>query len=359
LRSALRSLVGDLLLRLLREYSPTFREEGAIRALKEFVEERLGFDVVRIDSTGNLVASYGEGDVSIAFVGHIDTVPGELPVRFSGGFIEGRGAVDAKGPLAAAFVGASAARTSAVDGVARVYAVAVVGEEGPSHGAWGLIKDGFMVDHLVICEPSNATGVVVEYRGSLGIEVSCRSPGGHSSNPRAARSACDKLIDLWLKLESLNSSKGVSVALTKLVCGSDAPVLPREGVARLDVRVPYGSGKEVVENFVKASLPEGCTYSVRSYVEPVKVPINSTVVRAVIRSLIRQGVRPRVVRKLGTSDMNILYGRASREAVSYGPGNPELSHTDREVVSLKDLELSARVYAGVVKEVLQLRGPRV
>ena len=41
------------------------------------------------------------------FLGHIDTVEGELPVRTAGGRIYGRGACDAKGSLAAALVGAS------------------------------------------------------------------------------------------------------------------------------------------------------------------------------------------------------------------------------------------------------------
>ena len=33
-------------------------------------------------------------------LGHIDTVPGRVPVRREGGRLYGRGAVDAKGPLA-------------------------------------------------------------------------------------------------------------------------------------------------------------------------------------------------------------------------------------------------------------------
>ena len=44
---------------------------------------------------------------TIALVGHIDTVPGVIEVRRDGDLLHGRGAVDAKGPLAAAIAAVS------------------------------------------------------------------------------------------------------------------------------------------------------------------------------------------------------------------------------------------------------------
>src|SRR5579864_5413607 len=60
-----------------------------------------GFDVA-IDAVGNVVASWGDGDEVVALVGHMDTVPGHVAERCEGDVLYGRGAVDAKGPLAAA-----------------------------------------------------------------------------------------------------------------------------------------------------------------------------------------------------------------------------------------------------------------
>ncbi|MCD6323890.1 MAG: M20/M25/M40 family metallo-hydrolase, partial [Desulfurococcales archaeon] len=145
--SALGSVTAELLLRLLKAYSPTFKEEGAVNALMEYASEELGLMCWK-DDAGNLIARYGSGDPKIALIGHIDTVEGELPVSFDGGNLRGRGAVDAKGPLASAFVGASSVRDFLSSGT--VYLIAAVGEEGPSHGAQQLIKDGWSFHHVII-----------------------------------------------------------------------------------------------------------------------------------------------------------------------------------------------------------------
>ena len=52
----------------------------------------------------------GNGPTKIVLLGHIDTVPGEIPVRVEDGVLHGRGSVDAKGPLAT-FVAAAAEAT--------------------------------------------------------------------------------------------------------------------------------------------------------------------------------------------------------------------------------------------------------
>ena len=59
----------------------------------------LGFRT-EIDGAGNAVGMIGDGPREIVLLGHIDTVPGAIPVRIEDGVLYGRGAVDAKGPLA-------------------------------------------------------------------------------------------------------------------------------------------------------------------------------------------------------------------------------------------------------------------
>ncbi|MCA9862051.1 MAG: M20/M25/M40 family metallo-hydrolase, partial [Thermomicrobiales bacterium] len=61
--------------------------------------ERRGFRT-RIDEAGNAIGEIGAGPKRVVLLGHIDTVPGQIPVRIEDGVLWGRGAVDAKGPLA-------------------------------------------------------------------------------------------------------------------------------------------------------------------------------------------------------------------------------------------------------------------
>src|SRR5437899_12041234 len=95
----------EVLRTLLREYSPSGHEAGAVRAFLQMARS-LGFSA-HVDRAGNGIARIGVGRPKVMFLGHIDTVEGELPVHTTGGRVYGRGACDAKGALPAALVGAS------------------------------------------------------------------------------------------------------------------------------------------------------------------------------------------------------------------------------------------------------------
>ena len=354
LRSVLRRLVRELTEELVRHYSPTFHEGEAIEALRRFCIERLGFSEVFTDGVGNLIAKYGSGNVKVALIGHIDTVPGKLPVVVSNELIRGRGAVDAKGPLASAFVGAYLSRELIDDSEVTVYAIALVGEEGPSHGAWELVRSGFKVDAAVICEPSRASDVVIEYRGSALISISCGAPPTHSANPDRHESACDKLINAWLGISKSLSNYSIISTLMKLSCGELSNVTPTFGTSLISLRVPVGIERNFITDLLSKYLPKNCTYELSSYLPPVRVSPNSVGVRALVRALIKLGIKPKLARKYGTSDMNIIYGRVSENVVSYGPGDPKLSHTSNEYVSIDELELASKVYALFIKEVTDL-----
>ena len=71
-----------------------------------------GFDRAFVDEAGNAVGELGDPSASrtIVLLGHIDTVPGNIPVRIEPRRATcsiGRGSVDAKGPLATFVAGAA------------------------------------------------------------------------------------------------------------------------------------------------------------------------------------------------------------------------------------------------------------
>ena len=87
-------------------------EEDAVAALLVETMSELGFDAGR-DGAGNVVGTLHptqESDASgeVVILGHMDTVPGSIEVELYDGALYGRGAVDAKGPLATAIVAAAA-----------------------------------------------------------------------------------------------------------------------------------------------------------------------------------------------------------------------------------------------------------
>src|SRR5512147_3709 len=114
------SELPQTLIDLVKIYSPSGEEGKAVESLVQGMRE-LGFSRAFPDEAGNAVGIMGEGPRQVVLLGHIDTVPGEIPVRVEDGQLYGRGAVDAKGPLAAF-----------VDAVARV---------GPAAG-WQMVVIG-------------------------------------------------------------------------------------------------------------------------------------------------------------------------------------------------------------------------
>jgi LysW-gamma-L-lysine carboxypeptidase len=75
-------------------------------------------------------------------------------------------------------------------------------------------------------------------------------------------------------------------------------------------------------------------------------------VRALQRSLLRQGIKPRLVRKAGTSDMNIL-AQVSDEIVAYGPGESRLEHTNFEKITMEEIYISVMTYVKTIEELWQ------
>ena len=91
-----------------------------------------GFDRAFVDDAGNAVGELGDLDAprTIVLLGHIDTVPGNIPVRIEDDLLYGRGSVDAKGPLATFVAGAARFGSAAAKAAnLRVVVVGAVEEE--------------------------------------------------------------------------------------------------------------------------------------------------------------------------------------------------------------------------------------
>ncbi|MGA7043274.1 MAG: hypothetical protein WBY71_06365, partial [Nitrososphaeraceae archaeon] len=85
----------ELLKKALEQYTPSRSEASLANMIKDRCVNELGFEQVNIDSVGNVIATKGNGEPRILLCGHMDTVPGQIPVRIENGFVYGRGASDA------------------------------------------------------------------------------------------------------------------------------------------------------------------------------------------------------------------------------------------------------------------------
>jgi [amino group carrier protein]-lysine/ornithine hydrolase len=328
---------AEVLERLVGRYSPSGSERAAVFEFVRIARE-LGYRA-RVDRVGNGIASRGAGRPETMFLGHIDTVEGQLPVRRASGRLHGRGAVDAKGPLAAALVAGAEFR-----GPGRFTVVAAVGEETDSRGARHLLARA-APDTLIAGEPSGWDGVTVGYKGELRIEATFRSTRTHYSSPFPT--AADRAVD-WVRTvrELAASRQGESPfrSLTAKVVGMWSQSPGDEEVARVtvDFRIPPGTSTADLVRLV-AALPERPALAVTVRVEPVEVPRTNPVVLALEAGIRAEGARPTLWRKGGTSDLNLTVPRWNVPGAAYGPGEARLDHTAREAVRLRDLRRSVRV----------------
>ncbi len=179
----------EFLKNLVEIYSPTGREEKIAHYILETFK-RYGFEA-RIDDVGNVIAEKDGPGPRVLLAGHMDTVPGKIPVKIEDGELWGRGAVDAKSPLAALFF-------AFVETPANLIFAGLVEEEGLSQGARNLQVS--RPDFIVIGEPSGVNGLTIGYKGTLTIKFQKRMDKFHTSI--SYRGPAEILIEKWNNLTS-------------------------------------------------------------------------------------------------------------------------------------------------------------
>jgi LysW-gamma-L-lysine carboxypeptidase len=339
------------LLRGLVEIPSVSRREGdAVEWLVARMDER-GFRAT-VDDAGNAVGEIGDGPIHVVLLGHIDTVPGEIPVRIEEDELVGRGAVDAKGPLAA-FV---AAATEPIAGV-RVTVVGAVEEESPTSRGARYRATQAAPDWCVIGEPSGWDAVTIAYKGrlTLAVELSREARHGAAPGPTIAEEA----LALWDRVRTSAAGRtGARRSFDLLDCrleGIDARAgngLVERAELHIGYRVPPGIDPGALEDAAAAlATNDGDTriaVTTRGREDPVRTTRTSPLARAFARAIVAVGGQATFKEKSGTSDMNILFPAWRCPMVAYGPGDSRYDHTPVERLSIADFARSITVLRGVL-----------
>lgn len=169
----------------------------SLEGVPAVVHEAAGADPAAfLGAQPNLVLRLGPElptERTVMFNVHIDTVSGDLPVRLGRDRVEGRGAIDAKGPAVALLAGirSACAREPSVGRDVGVLVQAVSGEEGGAMGVFGtrpLVASGYFGRLNVFCEP---TGMRVLPRATAAMTAGISVAGSDSvdDEPEAGHNA--------------------------------------------------------------------------------------------------------------------------------------------------------------------------
>ena len=337
---------------LLGIYSPSGKEGDAANFL-ETEMKKMGFEVGK-DAIGNVIGVVGEGDPVILLCGHMDTVAGHLPLRIEEGKLFARGAVDAKGPLAAMIMAALyAAKEPGFKG--KILVASVVEEEATSRGVKYLITQGIKADYAVFGEPSGVENVTIGYKGQIQLKIVLKTETGHASTPWLYDNALEKGYELWEQIKNASSYpsldpsaspyNAVTACLVKVVGGRATSVVPFEAEMNLDVRVPiqfstaqvYEQIEKIITKYHAANPKVFVKATVLDTVEPFEVNKASPLVHVLSSSVRKVLNKPAMLlHKTGTGDMNILGKAMNLPIVTYGPGDSHLDHTLEEHIEVKE-----------------------
>jgi [amino group carrier protein]-lysine/ornithine hydrolase len=345
---------------LLGIYSPSGKEGDAANFLAIELK-KMGFEV-GIDTIGNVIGVIGQGGPVILLCGHMDTVAGHLPLRIEEGKIYARGAVDAKGPLAAMIMAAvEAAKDPKFK--AEVLVASVVEEEATSRGVKHLITQGITADYAIFGEPSGVENITVGYKGQIQLKIVCKTETGHSSTPWMYDNALEKAYELWEQIKNASSYpsldpsaspyNAVTACLVKVAGGRATSVVPFEVEMNLDVRVPiqfstnqvYDQIAKIITKYRAANPKVNVSASVQDTVEPFEVNKASPIVHVLASSVRKVINKPAtLLHKTGTGDMNILGKAMNLPIVTYGPGDSHLDHTVDEHIEINEYLQAIQVY---------------
>ncbi len=342
---------------LLRHYSPSGQEAQAVTYLCQQMQA-LGY-TAGADEAGNAIGTLGAGPNEIILLGHIDTVPGEIPIHYEAGQLWGRGSVDAKGPLACfVLAGARAVRRPGW----RITVIGAVGEEGDARGAHFLCHHRPAPTYTIIGEPSSWERVTLGYKGSVWLRYQVERSLAHSA--ASNETACEAAVSFWNSLyagvNAYNQTQPrlfyqFNVGLRKMHSQQDGFMQRAE--LEINLRLPPGVASGDVPALARRYAPQADgEIEILDSVDCYLAEKNSAPVRAFLAAIRAQGGRPGFVLKTGTSDMNLVGPAWGCPILAYGPGDSNLDHTPDEHIDLQEYQRGIAVLTAALEKLMDEAG---
>lgn len=315
-------------------------EGAAVAYLCDAMTQR-GFRT-HVDAVGNAIGEIGDGPRHVVMLGHIDTVPGEIPVRIEGDDLYGRGSADAKGPLATFVAATSDAAASGRLAGLRVTVIGATGEEAHSPGANYLAATMPAPDACIIGEPGGWESIVLGYKGSMQLRYMLAQPNTHGAGQQAP--APQIAVGIWNRIfdwsrewntDKVREFDRVTPTLREFASANDG--LTQTAMLVINVRVPPAlTPDEVWAHLPIGGETPGTLEFLEAPVSPFRCDKNTTLVRALLAGVRSVGGTPKFKTKTGTADMNVVGPVWQCPMAAYGPGDSALDHTPNEHISIAE-----------------------
>lgn len=318
--------------------SPSYQEAEVAGYLVRSMEQ-LGFEAQR-DDAGNAVGIIGKSGPLVVLLGHIDTVPGDIPVHIEDGKLYGRGSVDAKGPFAT-FVCAAARAAHHQTLACRVVVIGAVEEEVASSKGANYVADKYQPAYCIIGEPSQWDRITLGYRGRLLLHYHHRQAGAHSAGD--VQAVPEHAVAFWNAIadycQTYNAGQKrlfeqLSPALRHIASRSDG--LYDEVEATISLRLPEGVDPQALATTLLSCADSNSAVEIAETCPAYRSARSTRLANTFVRGIRDTGGTPGFIHKTGTSDMNVVGPVWNIPIIAYGPGDSRMDHTPNEHIILAD-----------------------
>ncbi|MCP3890115.1 MAG: YgeY family selenium metabolism-linked hydrolase [Desulfobulbaceae bacterium] len=368
---------------LVRIKSYTHDEEEIVKCISRKMIS-LGYDEIILDDFGNVAGRIGNGDTTILFDSHCDTVAVNDPEEwitdpFGGeiidGKIYGRGSVDMKGAIAATIYAGYAIKELSLDEGKTIYVSCSILEEDLEGEALLYLceKKSINPDFAVICEPSSLK-LALGHRGRAMLTINTEGVSAHGSSPELGDNAIYKAQSIIGRIEKLQSklsadNKAGSVTLSRIESRAvSLNAVPDHCKLYLDRRLEMGETEETVAKEMDALLKEteaqwdifditdktwtGKSVSCKAFFLPWELKNDHPLTRASIEAFNDATGKDATLFKWNFSTNG--FATASKlgiPTIGLGPGDPALAHCRDEHCEISEIVEAMKFYTSLVKRV--------
>lgn len=349
-----------LLQRMIDIYSPSGKEEEILEFLHRYLKKN-GLPVEKQevdDNRYNLVVA-PQGEVRLALVGHLDTVPAydldDYGFDQDRDVISGLGAADMKGGCAA-MVEAFVALSRSGSPLPPAALALVVGEEEEGDGARALAAECDF-PWAVIGEPTGLRPCLANY-GYIEVQLTARGRRKHASLADSRHNPIAAMLRLVMSIAAHveQNRPGLVYNIRDLYSSSAGFTVPEMCEAWLDIHMPPAApaGEIVaeIEEILAREREDGdpLEKSVRfaTIDAGYEIPEKGPIVEAVKTAFKEQGLAWAPGPFPSHSDANRLW-EAGVRPVLLGPGELEHAHVPEESTSFEQVCKAAELYHRLIQ----------
>lgn len=315
----------------------------------------------------------GEKKDILLLSGHMDVVPlgngweipNPLDIVEKDGALWGRGVVDMKGSLAAQFLAVKALKDAGVELKGDLYLFSTVDDE--TAGDMGLkyvVAEGFdkfgwpKPTFHILGEPTELK-LDVAFKGRMWIKITLEGKGAHGGNPSAGINAIEKMTALIPRILAIprlsHPLMGTdTINIGTIEGGTKTNVVADTCSITIDYRYVTPQSSQEIEAKLHKVIAELAAedpevkltgFEVFERREPREVPQDIPAMQ-LLKSLTEEVTGEETsfngVLSAGDSYWTIMDGIP---AAFYGPGSLTVAHTNKEYISLEQLEQACKIFA--------------